>query len=263
MNGQPWIAVLTLDPVFAADIRAEIAATGADTEIAADVPALHQAIERWPTLILIDLAVTGWEAPVRRAKTLPHTRAIPIVAFGDRMSAETLTTAQQAGCDHAWDRSRLFAELPALLRSVLHPPTRWVAGWNAPPPAALCRAAEQFNAGEYWECHETLEALWVAEPRPIRDLYQGVLQIGVAFHHLQQGNYAGAIKMFRRGLPRLRGLPETCQGVRVGQLAAAARAVHDAAAKLGAARIGEIDLAALPKITIMGCPLSAVAPFVV
>ena len=52
------------------------------------------------------------------------------------------------------------------------------------PPAALRTGIEQFNRGEYFECHETLEALWLAEPTSLRRLYQGILQVGVALHHL-------------------------------------------------------------------------------
>ncbi len=113
-------------------------------------------------------------------------------------------------------------------------------GWDEPPPADLLHGIEQFNAGEYWECHETLEGLWAAETREVRDLYQGILQVGVAFHHLEHGNFPGAIKLFRRGLPRLRGLPEVCQGVRVAELAQAARQVHDRALELGPEGLAEL-----------------------
>ena len=133
-------------------------------------------------------------------------------------------------------------ELPRLLRDALHPPTRFVPGWNEPPSSALLHGIEQFNRGEYWECHETLERLWVAEAREVRDLYQGILQVGVAFHHLKNNNFPGAIKMLRRGLPRLRGLPEVCQGVHVLELATAARDVHDAALGLGVGRLAELML---------------------
>ena len=37
-------------------------------------------------------------------------------------------------------------------------------------------------AASIFEQHETLELLWRAERRDIRYLYQGILQIGVAFH---------------------------------------------------------------------------------
>lgn len=56
--------------------------------------------------------------------------------------------------------------------------------WCAePPPSLLLEGIAQFSRGEYFEPHETLERLWRAETRPVRHrLYQGILQIGVAFH---------------------------------------------------------------------------------
>ena len=235
-----FVAALAADLIFATRIAAAITAAGAEPRIVDDGPALWDAIERWPELVLIDLATPGWEEPVRRAKSLPQTRAIPIVAFGSHVDTGTLRAARQAGCDHSWARSRFVEELPRLLKDTLHPPTRFVPGWDEPPPPELLRGVEQFNAGEYWECHETLEGLWIAEQREVRDLYQGILQVGVALHHLQRENFAGAIKMFRRGLPRLAALPPVCQGVRVAELSAAARAVHDAALDLGPAHLVEL-----------------------
>ncbi len=251
-TGPGFVVAFTGDLLFAVRIQEAASVAGARAEIVEDAAALQEAFDRWPALALIDLSRDGWEGPVRWAKTQPHTRAIPVVAFGSHVAAETLQRARAAGCDHAWARSRFVAELPQLLQRTLHPPVRWVTGWDAPPPEALQRAVAQFNAGEYWECHETLEALWVAERRPVRDLYQGLLQVGVAFHHLQHRNYAGAIKMLRRGLPRLRDLPPICQGVHVAELAGAARAVHDAVVALGPDRIGELDLAILPRVRLTG-----------
>src|SRR5438874_1803308 len=40
------------------------------------------------------------------------------------------------------------------------------------PPELLYVGLEQFNRGEYFEQHETLEELWASEPRLIRRLYQ-------------------------------------------------------------------------------------------
>ncbi len=57
-----------------------------------------------------------------------------------------------------------------------------------------------------------LEQVCWREERPIREMYQGILQVGVAFFQIQQGNWPGAVKMFRRGFAALRGLPDMCQG---------------------------------------------------
>jgi hypothetical protein len=108
---------------------------------------------------------------------------------------------------------------------------------SEPPPGLLLKGIEEFNEGLYWECHETLEQLWRAEPRPVRDLYQGILQVGVGIYHLERGNYAGAVKVLGRGLTRLEGLPEVCQGVRVVAFAAAARQVYEEIVALGPERM--------------------------
>ena len=68
-----------------------------------------------------------------------------------------------------------------------------------PPPPELLEGIAQFNRGEYFEQHETLELLWRAERRDVRYLYQGILQIGVAFHHLRRLNHHGTVYMLTRG----------------------------------------------------------------
>ncbi len=123
-------------------------------------------------------------------------------------------------------------------------------GCNEPPSPGLIRGIEQFNRGEYWECHETLEALWIAEPRGVRGLYQGILQIGVALHHLRNNNLPGALKVFRRGLPKLHRLPPTCQGVDVTQLIEDATAVFDEVLAHGSMQPAELP-ASLPQIRLV------------
>lgn len=122
-------------------------------------------------------------------------------------------------------------------------------GCDEPPPPGLTRGIEQFNRGEYWECHETLEALWIAEPRTVRGLYQGILQVGVALHHLRNENLPGALKVFRRGLPKLHRLPDVCQGVDVKQLIEDATAVYEALPAQGSPRPERLP-ACLPQIRL-------------
>lgn len=250
---EPVVVTLETDLFFSVRIEDVVRTGGARPVIVGDANALWEAIDAWPDLVLIDLtAAPGWDEVVRRARSESHTRSIPIIAFGSHVDTESLRVARAAGCDHAWARSRFMAELPNLVQTAIQPPTRWVDGWDEPPPAALLKGIEQFNAGEFWECHETLELLWREERRPVRDLYQGILQTGVAFYHLIGRNYVGAVKVFRRGLTRLRGLPATCQGVHVAELALAARATYDAVLALGPERLEELDLSALPHIQLDG-----------
>ncbi len=95
--------------------------------------------------------------------------------------------------------------------------SRWPC-CDEPLPEEVRRGLEQFNAGEYFEQHETLERVWRAEARPVRRIYQGILQIGVACYQIQRGNYAGAVKTLRRGLARLAQAPDRCQGIDIARL---------------------------------------------
>ena len=248
----PIVVTLETDRSLAERIESAVQAAGARSIVVKEGASLLRAFDDWPELMVVDLAA-DWQEPVRRAKSLPHTKRIPIIAFASHEDPGALRAAREIGCEYVRLRAHFIDELPDLLQHVLHPPTRWVEGWDAAPSLLLCRGVKQFNCGEYWECHETLEVLWRAEPRPLRDLYQGVLQIGVAFHHLRNGNYPGAVKMLRRGLPLVRDLPEICQGLRVAELYQNARAIHDRVVALGPDRIAELDADTLPRIVLAGC----------
>ncbi len=119
-----------------------------------------------------------------------------------------------------------------------------------PPPAALLVGIAQFNRGEYFECHETLEALWLAEPTPLRRLYQGILQVGVGLHHLRGGNYRGAAGLLARGTAYLEPFAPRCLGVDVAGLLAAARRCQAAVAALGPQRLDEFDWRLAPRIDV-------------
>jgi uncharacterized protein len=117
-----------------------------------------------------------------------------------------------------------------------------------PPPPQLARGIEQFNAGEFYEQHETLELLWRATNAPIRDLYHGILQIGVGFHHWRRGNHHGAAVLLEEGIDRLRPFAPTCQGVDVARLIAEATAAREGLIALGPDRMHEFDLDEAPRV---------------
>src|SRR6195256_4104035 len=122
---------------------------------------------------------------------------------------------------------------------------------DEPPPDALLEGIAQFNRGEFFEQHETLEILWRAERRDVRYLYQGILQIGVAFHHLRRLNHHGTVYMLTRGSTYLSPFAPCCQRVDVEALLLAAAAALREVERLGPARLGEFDWNLLPKVTLV------------
>lgn len=88
------------------------------------------------------------------------------------------------------------------------------------PPPELQRAIEQFNRGEFWECHETLEDVWRESPYPFRLFYHAVIKTAVGFHHLSAHNRNGARIKLRDGVELLELFQPEWMGVRTDLLRA-------------------------------------------
>ncbi|MBE7535685.1 MAG: DUF309 domain-containing protein [Anaerolineales bacterium] len=118
----------------------------------------------------------------------------------------------------------------------------------APLHPSAIEGLRLFNNGKYFEAHEALETAWLEERGKIRDLYRGILQVGVAYLHITRGNYNGAIKVYGRSLKWLRDWSPTCRGVYVEELRRNAETALDEVARLGKGRIKEFDLTLLKPI---------------
>ncbi len=76
-----------------------------------------------------------------------------------------------------------------------------------PPDASLgivlAEAAVLFDARLYFEVHERLEPYWLRTEGREREALQGLIQVAVAFHHLANGNAAGARSLLHDGIAKL------------------------------------------------------------
>ena len=121
---------------------------------------------------------------------------------------------------------------------------------SGPAPVGLHEGIELFNEGEYFECHEVLEEIWRAELDPVRALYQGILQIGVAFHHLRRDNWRGAVKLLDGGTDKVARFTPHCLGVDTASLNERARHCLALLRELGPDRVREFDWSLIPTIAI-------------
>jgi uncharacterized protein len=115
-------------------------------------------------------------------------------------------------------------------------------------PDLALKGIEEFNRGEFYECHEYLEEAWMQEPRRVRFLYQGILQVGVGFFHLQNGNWRGATGLLRNGTVRLREFEPETLGIDVARLVRESERCLRELEKLGRERIEEFDRTGVPKV---------------
>lgn len=115
------------------------------------------------------------------------------------------------------------------------------AGCQGDLPELVIRGLELFNQKKYFEAHEELELAWRAERGPVREMYRGILQVAVAYYHILNGNYRGAVKMFARTRTWLGPFPDQCRGVDLAGLRIDYLGVEQELLRLGAEHIQWID----------------------
>jgi hypothetical protein len=118
------------------------------------------------------------------------------------------------------------------------------------PSGALLQAFGEFNRGDWFECHETLEDLWVGSEGEMRDFYQGLLQIAVALHHWQGGNFKGSILLLTSGADKLRHVRPVCQRIETATLVSAADRFREELTALGPERMRELDPSLIPRLRL-------------
>jgi len=88
------------------------------------------------------------------------------------------------------------------------PAMSWPAGHpRADYPQGFYDFFTLFAHGEFYECHETLEAVWLDTQGEERDFYQGLIHVATALHHVDRRNMSGARKLLESGLRLLEPYP--------------------------------------------------------
>lgn len=85
------------------------------------------------------------------------------------------------------------------------------------------KGIDQFNRGLFYECHETLEEIWLEDHGEERALYQGIIQVAAGYFKWQQDVPAGALKLLRAGLEKLEPYAPRCLGLDIGAFVAGVR----------------------------------------
>jgi hypothetical protein len=181
-------------------------------------------------MVIVDGGESGWRFWVTTPKASPASRRIPVVVVADDPAVRE--AAPGAGADFTLSPEKLAEQLPELIRDHAHIQRDGdrlelldQCAESLPPRAQ--EAVQRFNAGEYYKQHDLFEAQWMEEDGPVRDLYQAVLQVGIAYYQIIRGNRRGAIKMLLRSFQWLNMLPDVCQGINVAKLRADATRVYE------------------------------------
>ena len=94
---------------------------------------------------------------------------------------------------------------------------------EAQDDSRLQKGIDEFNQRLFFECHETLEEIWLEDHGEDRKFYQGIIQIAAGYFKWQQGVPIGAIKLWRSGLEKIEPYGSVHLGVNLGAFAAAVK----------------------------------------
>ncbi len=248
MTTQPQLIAIVSNLIFATRIEDTARAVGAAVLTPIDFANFLADLRGGARLVIIDSSTQDvpWLEWVHAAKADPDTEQVPIIAFGSHVDVELRDRALGAGVDRYLARSNFMDGLPEFIAAAIRDTT--ADPCSEPLPAGVRRGIEEFNAGRYFEQHETLELVWRAERRPIRELYRGVLQIGVACYQIERGNLRGADKTLDRAVKWLQPFRPACQNIDVERLLADADRLHEALTQLDSHQADRVDRRLFPKV---------------
>ncbi|HEY9889105.1 MAG TPA: DUF309 domain-containing protein [Candidatus Obscuribacterales bacterium] len=115
---------------------------------------------------------------------------------------------------------------------------------DAPGDAdAFASGIQQFNTGDFYGCHDTLEAIWMVAPTLEKPFFQGILQLAVALYHLSNHNWQGAAILLGEGIGRLAAFEPTYRDVDVTALLDCASAWLTTLQQLGPEQVEPLAIA--------------------
>ena len=112
----------------------------------------------------------------------------------------------------------------------------------------LAQAIREFNEGLFFQSHETLEDVWMVSPWPVRNFFQGIIQVAAALVHLKRNEYPGTHLLLGEAILKLESFTPRYLGVDVEQLVADARRARDEVLALGEDRLHLFDRHLIPRI---------------
>ena len=84
--------------------------------------------------------------------------------------------------------------------------------------SALSRGVREFNGKLFYECHETLEEVWLEEPGDDVLFLQGLIQAAAAFHNARRGKWGGTERLLQAAMDKLSGYGDEHLGVDLAHL---------------------------------------------
>ncbi len=116
---------------------------------------------------------------------------------------------------------------------------------------AMEEAACLFNEGLFFEVHEVLEAVWLRQGEHTRPLLQGLIQIAVAFHHLENRNLKGSLSLLREGQEKVKEYRPARFGLELDQFLKQTDRCYHSIESLGKDAFDRFDRQMIPQMRLL------------
>jgi len=178
---------------------AEMALKAFDDRIAATalhcLASCYRSLRQEPQPVTIDKLLA--HAPVEDSKAvLAKLREHPLLTWSVHEQVERVTPVSAFV-----DEWQVVTDKLVRFSTVLQ---EWSPNLNdTPRQQALRKGVLLFNHHLFFEVHEVLEAQWLQETGQEKLFLQGLIQIAVAFYHLENVNFHGAQMLLQDGIAKL------------------------------------------------------------
>ena len=108
-----------------------------------------------------------------------------------------------------------------------------------------------FNHHLFFEVHEVLEPQWMQEQGEIKKFLQGLIQIAVAFYHLERGNLAGTRSLLHEGLIKIAPHVPACLGLELRDFLAGLEQCRQVIAGLSPETYRQFSPAMIPRMRLV------------
>jgi hypothetical protein len=119
---------------------------------------------------------------------------------------------------------------------------------DTPVQQALKKGVLLFNHHLFFEVHEVLEAQWMLETGEEKRFLQGLIQIAVAFYHLENQNVRGALSLLHDGIEKLVPYQPIFLDVDLPPFIIAIKKLRDHLQHLAAEDIAQVRALTIPRI---------------
>ena len=129
-------------------------------------------------------------------------------------------------------------------------------GWSGQAGAStldvvLHKSVLLFNRHLFFEVHEVLEPQWMQEQGEIKKFLQGLIQVAVAFYHLERGNLAGTRSLLHEGLIKIAPHAPACLGLELQDFIAGLEECRQIISGLSPETYRQFSLDAVPRMRLV------------